>query len=99
MDLCPCPDALVRCLVDAAIGEGQQRNMACLLHRRSDETLVLGACTGLAARAQAAFFRHVLAEKVDFFVVDGQGFIGAELAELGLRKEFAITAFAAAFAA
>jgi len=97
--LCPCPDALVRCLVDAAIGEGQQRDVACLLHRCRNETLVFGAGAGLAARAQAAFFGHVLAEKVDFFVVDGQGFVGAELAELGFRKEFAIAALTAAFAA
>ena len=75
--------------------------MARLFHRRRDEALVFGAGAGLAARAQVAFFGHVLAEKVDLFIVDGQGLIGAELAELGFRKKFAISALptTAAFAA
>ncbi len=99
-ELVPMPRALVRCLVDAAISEGQQRNVACLFHRCSHQALVLGAGTGLAARAQVAIFCHILAQKVDFFVVNGQGFVGAELAELGFRKEFAISAFpTTAFAA
>ena len=93
------PRTLVRCLVDAAIGEGQQRNVARLFHRSRNETLVLGAGAGLAARAQVAVFGHVLAKQVNFFVIDGQGLVGAELAELGFRKEFAITTLAAAFAA
>lgn len=69
--------------------------MARLFHRCRNEALVFGAGAGLAARAQAAFFGHILAEKVNFLVIDRQGFVGAELAELGFRKEFAIAALAA----
>ena len=73
--------------------------MARLFHRRCNEPLVFGAGAGLPARAQVAFLRHVLAEQVYFLVIDGQGLVGAELAELGLGKEFAVAAFASAFAA
>ena len=73
--------------------------MARLFHRCRNEALVLGAGAGLTTGAQAAFLGHVFAEKVDFLIVDGQGLVGAELAELGLRKKFAIAAFTAAFAA
>ena len=82
-------------LVDAAIGEGQKRNMARLFYRHRNKALVFGTCAGLAARAQAAFFSDVLAEKVNFFVINGQGFIGAKLAELGSCKELAFTALMA----
>lgn len=96
------PRALVRCLVDAAIGEGQKRNVARLFYCRRHQTLMFGTGAGLAAWAQVAFFGHILAEEVNFLVIYGQGLVGAELAELGFRKEFAVSAlaaFTAAFAA
>lgn len=82
----------VRCLVDAAVGKGQERDMPRLFNCRRNDALMFGAGAGLAAGAQTAFFGHVFAEKVDLFVVDGQGFVGAELAELGLGKELAVAA-------
>jgi len=100
MDSLPMPRvARGGCLVHAAIGEGQERDMARLFHRRRDKALVFGAGARLSARAHVALFRHIFAEKVRFFIVNGQGFVGAELAELGLGKEFAVAAFASAFAA
>ena len=89
----------VRCLVDAAVGKGQERDMPRLFNCRRNDALMFGAGAGLAAGAQTAFFGHVFAEKVDLFVVDGQGFVGAELAELGLGKELAVAAAVTAFTA
>jgi len=55
-------------------------------------SLVFGARTGLAARANVAFFGNIFSEKVGLFVVNGQCLIGTELTELGLGEETAITA-------
>ena|SRR5215212_8990570 len=75
--------------------EREQGDLACLLDCGSDHTLVSGARTSLAARADFAIFGNVLPKNICLFVVNRQGLICAELTKLGLCEE---ATFAAAFA-
>jgi hypothetical protein len=70
----------------------KQGDVTSLLDGLGNCTLVSGARTGLTARADHTFFCDVFPEKVGFFVVNYQGLICAELAELGLGKKAAFTA-------
>ena len=78
--------------VHVRAGEGQQGNLAGLLHGAGNDALMFGACAGLAARADVAFISDVFSEKVCLFVVDNQGLICTELAEFGPGKEAAFAA-------
>jgi hypothetical protein len=66
--------------------------MTRLFHSLSYYPLMFCTRTGLAARADVAFFGNVFSEKVGLLVVNCQGLVCAELTELGLRKEAAVTA-------
>jgi hypothetical protein len=74
--------------------EWQQGNVARLLDRRRNRTLVPGAGTGLAARADGTIFGHVLPKQICLLVVYCQSLVCAELTKFWFRKK---TAFAAAF--
>jgi len=76
--------------------ERQERHVSGLLDGCRHGALVLCAGTGLAARANAAFLCDVFSQKIDLFIVNRQGFVGAELAELRFCEKPAVTA---AFAA
>ena len=75
--------------------EWEQGDLAGLLDRGCDHTLVSGARTGLAARADFAIFGNVLPKHIGFLIVNRQGLICAELTKLGLCEE---ATFAATFA-
>jgi hypothetical protein len=73
-------------------GVGKQGDEAGLFDCFSYDTLVSCARAGLAAWADLAFFSDILSEQINFFVVNGQGFVSAELTEFRLGKETAISA-------
>jgi hypothetical protein len=66
--------------------------MSRLFHSLGYNPLMFCTRASLAARADVAFFSDVFSEKVGLFVVNRQGFIRAELTELGLGKETAVAA-------
>jgi len=73
-------------------GERNQGNVTRLFHGLSYDPLMFCTRASLAARADVAFFSNIFSEKVGLFVINCQGFICAELAELRLGKETAIAA-------
>jgi hypothetical protein len=76
--------------------ERKQGNVPRLLHSRRHHALMPRAGAGLPARADSPILADVFPEQVGLLVINRQGFVCAELAELGFCKE---AAFAAAFAA
>jgi hypothetical protein len=82
-------------LFEGSSDEREQCDLARLLDRGCDHTLVSGARTGLAARADLAIFGNVLPKHIGFLIVNRQGLICAELTKLGLCEEATL---AAAFA-
>ena len=66
--------------------------MTRLLYSRRDHALMFCARASLAARADVAFFSNIFSEKVGLFIINCQGLVCAELAELGLGKETAVAA-------
>jgi len=73
-------------------GERDQGDMSRLFHSLGYNPLMFCTRASLAARADIAFFSNRFSEKVGLFVINCQGFICAELAELRLGKETAIAA-------
>jgi hypothetical protein len=55
-------------------------------------TLVFCACTGLAARANLAFFGYQAAQYIRLFVIDRQVLVSTELADFGAGIITALTA-------
>src|SRR6188474_2086624 len=82
-------------LIHRSPGERQQSNMARLLDRCRDRTLMSGAGAGLAAGADRAIFGHILPKYICLFVVNHQRFISAELTKFGLGKEATFPTFTA----
>src|SRR5262245_24423324 len=71
-------------------GERNQSDVAGLFNSLSYHALMFCACASLAAGADVAFFGNIFSEKVGLFVVNGQGFICAELTKFGLGKKAAV---------
>ena len=76
-------------------GEGQQGDLPGLFDSRRNDALMPRARPGLPARADSSVIADILAKQVGFLVINRQGFVCAELAELGFGKETALAAFAA----
>src|SRR5688500_15863552 len=58
--------------------EGQERDVTRALHRQRDAALMLGAGTRNPARHDLAAVGDEVAQALRVFVVDGEGFVGAE---------------------
>src|SRR5262245_37402744 len=81
-------------LVHVTASKGKQCDLTGLLYCASNHALMFGAGARLAARADVTFISDIFSEKVSLFIVDGQGLICTELAELGLGKEAAFATLA-----
>jgi len=68
--------------------------MACLLDGAGKHPLVAGAGARLATRANLALIRDEALQHIDFFIIDDQLLVSAELAKFWAGIETAFTAFA-----
>ena len=64
----------------------QQRNMPRPFYRCGQAALVLGTCSGAAARQDFATIRNIALQTLDVFVIGRSDLVGAELAHLTARR-------------
>src|SRR5580692_9562265 len=82
-----------------ASGEWQQRNIACLLDRQRQPSLMRRANAGQAPRHDSPALCHELRQQTNVLVVNGLDLFDAELANLLAPEIFAATRAALATAA
>src|SRR5580692_1033130 len=92
------PCSSVAAFLRGPASKRQQCNIACLLDRQRQPSLMRRANAGQTARHNSPAFRHELRQQTNILVVDSFNLLDAELANL-LTSEILASASAATFAA
>jgi hypothetical protein len=81
-------------VIPALVNKGQECNLPGALDGRRDFTLVFGAISGLAARADFAILDNEAPQHIGVFIVNYNILVGAELADFRPRKIAAFSTLA-----